>query len=1088
MRDFQKRVGDIRDFSRIESLRLWTTGHEQPVTLRLATLDLVGSQWRVSQALSEEEAQQANPIPDDAVLSVASINNEEDAIYVPPPGVIISQNRNTRGAQQNAREQSLVLRTENLAPGRQRGVFKAFGQGIDLLKYTNLRMYAHVHGILASGAPLSSLPEDEARERLRLFVRIGSDETTNYYEYEQPLTPTAPTVGNGELLWRPDANSMNIELSALNQLKVARDASAAPTDTLFWNVGDDGRLRDGAPDAEAFAPPGTRLAIRGNPSLNTINAVVIGIRNGAAPAPRTGGPLQPATLPGDVEETFREVVLWVNELRVAGYDERPGWSALANADVQLADLGRVRASYGQQTDGFGALSSTLSERQQVNTLNWSVTTDLNLDALLPERQGWQIPLSVNVQANSSTPRFDPNRGDVRLDEVLSQIDDRSDLDEEEKDARRDEVREAAETRTLTRSINGTLRKQGSTNDVLRYTLDATSLNVTYSDQSGRSPTDVVNDSWRWSGSLDYRLDLGRPRTVRPFGPLDDTPVLGVLGGLAFNYVPQSVNFSASADRNVTRRRTRPSPIPNRASTTLPERLANPFRESQNFTHRRSFGLQYNPFEFLNLSFDTSTDQTLNAVGADTLSTVIVVDPDDPTQITETLSGRTIQEAIAAGTLDSTLVDSGRVFQEDRLVLNSERAVAQRLFFGDGSPRTERYQQRATATLRPSLLRAEAFNWIDLQDVTYDATFQWQNGQVGTPVGASAGVRTQLRSGVTFHPNAVWERVGFYRRLKEAQQAADAERQRERDRRRAEAARRRQEERDDRKGSDRKGSDHKGSDRKGSDGPPSGDAEGEKEGGGEDEGEGGGPPDLPLPDPLSLLRRLALTFTDIRDVSITYTGARGGQSSNVGRLREDGSVGVDYSLLDALQGQGPPLGYRLGFQRRIGRGQRVLDEQRQASDVLSNDNQLQARTTLAPSDRFQIQLNWGLRWNSNRQVTFRPVEDGRFDTFRTQDGGNTVTVWSFGGSYRALFEQQLATYAADLDAAAPPEGEGPAYPGRRERRWARGAHQRQRRRGTSAPPTCAAAAPVGQNGFLPFPHAQLDDQLRGPLRPPRSCAA
>ena len=45
-----------------------------------------------------------------------------------------------------------------------------------------------------------------------------------------------------------------------------------------------------------------------------------------------------------------DVNVWVNELRVSGYDEESGIAALLNADIQLADLARVKATIQTQTD------------------------------------------------------------------------------------------------------------------------------------------------------------------------------------------------------------------------------------------------------------------------------------------------------------------------------------------------------------------------------------------------------------------------------------------------------------------------------------------------------------------------------------------------------------------------------------------------------------------------------------------------------------------------------------------------------------------------------------------------------------------
>jgi cell surface protein SprA len=172
----------------------------------------------------------------------------------------------------------------------------------------------------------------------------------------------------------------------------------------------------------------------------------------------------------------------------------------------------------------------------------------------------------------------------------------------------------------------------------------------------------------------------------------------------------------------------------------------------------------------------------------------------------------------------------------------------------------------------------------------------------------------------------------------------------------------------------------------------------------------------------VLRRAVLTITGIRDFSVTYTGSRGATSYNIGRFNSDTTgVVADYSLLDALRGDGPPLGYRFGFERRIDQEQRILNATRQARDNFSNSNRIQARTTLTPSQRFRISLNWDVDWSDGEDVSYRQLENGTFATFNTEDGTNSASVWAFGASYLDLFDRQLTTLRNDIAADASNDG-------------------------------------------------------------------
>src|SRR5690606_28952359 len=75
------------------------------------------------------------------------------------------------------REQAIVFRAEDLPEGAHRGIYKPFTTNpLDLTKYSNLRMFVHAEGF-------------ERRDSVRVFLRLGANETEDYYEIEQPVYP-----------------------------------------------------------------------------------------------------------------------------------------------------------------------------------------------------------------------------------------------------------------------------------------------------------------------------------------------------------------------------------------------------------------------------------------------------------------------------------------------------------------------------------------------------------------------------------------------------------------------------------------------------------------------------------------------------------------------------------------------------------------------------------------------------------------------------------------------------------------------------------------------------------------------------------
>ena len=1019
VKDFSRRAGGIQDFTLIESIRVWTTGHTEPITLRFATLELVGSQWRTSEAVSllgddDEELLPEDPLTG-ARVSIESINNEENTIYEIPKGAVRSRHREVQsGAVRDAREQSMVMRVENVKPGRQQAVFYTYSSAEDFLKYKNLRMFVHLDGFV-DDRPLV----EEDRGDLIFFMRLGANETNDFYEYAQPLTPSRldmlpeESSMRSDYLWRTnqanpdlegapvlDLNSLNIELSALNQLKFNRDEfldeNGAPFDAtkIFWSD-EYGTLQE---TVNAFAPPGARIGVKGTPSLARINTLVMGVRN-----------------PAGEERVLTDVNIWVNELRVSGYDENTGIAALLNADIELADLARIKGTLRAQTDGFADLASTLGERTQVNIREWTINTQVNMDKFVPERFGWSLPLSMEVKSTSSTPRFDPNRGDVRVTSLLNAVATDSTLSAQEISARQRDISEQAQTLKKTQSYTARINKTGSRSRLLRNTVDGASFRYSFSNTEGRSPSRVFQDTWRWTSTVGYRLTVRRPRVLRPFGFLGDVPVARILSGLSLNYLPTSLDYSLSANRSFSESKQRPDPVRARNSD-LPLDVEFPVRPQHRFAHTRRFSLQYNPFGFLILSMETNTSQSLNEIGVDTVFAVILV---DSLGAQSRLEGATLRALVDEGALDSAQIG---VSAFELTGLQSigfrdvfSRAINTKVTAGP-TVRPESYTSRFGATFRPRLQRYRSLNWIQFQDFGYNANFSWNNGSVGNNTGARASSTVALRAGLTVRPKTLFDKFGFYKKLvqhqRAAKNAADARRAvRAREREQIHAARRAE-------------ADRREAERAGVELPE--EAPEDEEDVEQDTTRAGGFRIPFLDDPLSVLRRAFLAVTGVKEVSVTYTGARRSDATNVGRLGDDGQVLVNYSLRDALfSGHGPSLRYRLGIERGIDPAtDRVITDRLQVTDALTNSNRYAARTTFELSRRLRINLSWDLENSDRENLTYRLLDDGSPGADTTRGGDNSVSVWAFGASYLDLFTSQLNQFRSDCGTDCDADGQLP----------------------------------------------------------------
>ena len=188
-------------------------------------------------------------------------------------------------------------------------------------------------------------------------------------------------------------------------------------------------------------------------------------------------------------------------------------------------------------EGEGGLGGRNFAQQTAFTLSSS----FNAHKLLPERFGWSIPLSYSLTQNGSTPRFDPDNGDVRLDDLVQQAREAEVVEGSTAlppDLRADAILERARTQTASQSVRVQVSKNGSRSPWLRYTVDGLSASYSRSMQSSTNPSSSLNESDGWTGTLNYRVTVPDPLAVKPFWFTRSVPLLGrAIGGLRLNLLP-----------------------------------------------------------------------------------------------------------------------------------------------------------------------------------------------------------------------------------------------------------------------------------------------------------------------------------------------------------------------------------------------------------------------------------------------------------------------------------------------------------------------------------------------------------------------
>jgi cell surface protein SprA len=530
IKEFESRVGNISDFRSIRFVRMVLADFTDSVTMRFAQFGLVRNQWR-KYDLSLSSPGEQLPGDENSVtdFNVTSVSVEENSTrspipYTIPPGIIREQNiSGYNNALQN--EQAMSLQVCELQDGDARAVFKV--TNLDLRNYKRIKLFTHAENFPGSRGGLFPIKDND----IHAFMRIGSDFTDNYYEYEIPLKVTAPGSYNTEsdadkrLIW-PDSNQMNILLDSLTKVKQLRNQSSVsqilPFETTLGN--------------------GVKISIKGNPDLGVASVFMIGVKN-------------PKRIIGENEDTddglSKCAEVWVNELRMAGFDEQGGWAALGRVDMQLGNLGNLIMAGNIHTIGFGDLEQRLNQRYRDNYYQYDIAANLQLGNLLPEKAGLKIPVYTQFSQSISTPQFDPYELDVELKDKFSVIDADANLSKSRKKELIDSVKYVAQDVTTIKSINVTnLQKVRTNPEKQPRVYDVENFNFTYAfiQTDRRNPIIEKEVITKHRGSIGWNFSP-KPLIWQPFKKLKNNNIhLKPVKEFNLNLKPNSVAFRTDINR------------------------------------------------------------------------------------------------------------------------------------------------------------------------------------------------------------------------------------------------------------------------------------------------------------------------------------------------------------------------------------------------------------------------------------------------------------------------------------------------------------------------------------------------------------
>ncbi len=508
-------VGNIQDFKSIRFMRMFYKGFEEPIITRFATLELVRGDWRTYDRELIEPGEYVPGDNEETTFEVFTVNIEENGQrfpipYVLPPGIEREQDLGTTTMQQR-NEQSLSMRVSRLQDGDARAVYKTMN--LDVRQYRRLKMFAHAEAL--------NEMEDLRDGDLTVFIRMGSDFTGNYYEYEIPLkvTPWHPRTFNPDVIW-PEENNFDVEFAKLQELKLLRNTLAREADSGVFtsrpfsqNDGDN------------------KMTIVGNPTLSNIQVLMIGIRN----------PKKTSRTPQD-DGLAKSAEIWVNELRLYDFNDQGGWAANARMNANLADLGNLTVAGFMSTPGFGSVEQRVNERQQEEIFTYDIATNLELGRLFPENFGLRIPMHFSYSESVSNPLYNPLNPDIFLEDDLASY---------ETQAERDSILRLAQDLVRRKSLNfsnvsfagpqawrNRFFSPGNFDFTYAYTtLFARNVDIQYDRQT------------HWRAAMGYNYSTS-PNNVTPFAnwSIFQHDLLRLFRDFNFYYLPRSVSFRSNMDR------------------------------------------------------------------------------------------------------------------------------------------------------------------------------------------------------------------------------------------------------------------------------------------------------------------------------------------------------------------------------------------------------------------------------------------------------------------------------------------------------------------------------------------------------------
>ncbi len=489
--------------TQFDYVRLWFTGFRRQAPIEIATMEIVGNEWREVK-IEDDRGGLRDPI------NIAVVNTHDNPEYGhdQPPGVAGDIDP-VSGIRE--KEQSMVIRVNKLGAGEVGSAQKLLTQKMNLLEYRQLKMFVHGGGANGTLVDHFGRPLD-----LEMFLRFGSEvprarNQAHYYEYSQRLSPG----------WAA-SNEIILDLERLASLKFLRESDS----THDYDI----------------LPDGDVIRVVGTPSLRNIGFIEIGLKNHG----------QEITAQDNVE-------IWADEMRVSDIYRNSGWAASGETRFEFADLLDITADITQRQADFHNLNER-TRNDPADQLTGNFSTELQVGEVFDKPLGINIPVKFNFRQDVSIPKYKPN-SDVKLTSISGEnpglwrrfMGDLSNANRFRQTQAQEGPIDSLVSTDKSYTITGGFSKTGKSDNILsQVTLDNFKFNGSFQEVWGRDYNSLLEYKRVSTGNSSYNLSMDKPPELEWMAWAADIPVLNKLSESTFRPVPTSLNLTASGNETYSR--------------------------------------------------------------------------------------------------------------------------------------------------------------------------------------------------------------------------------------------------------------------------------------------------------------------------------------------------------------------------------------------------------------------------------------------------------------------------------------------------------------------------------------------------------